>query len=543
MADRMKGICLEIKTTCTSCGNPLPLNALVDKFLCPACQHTAEFSYEFWKDSILDVKEILNDLKKMGENEGRNSTVMTGQYTFQRLYVNQKPRCGKCKIQLDSNKYEEFSAAGCAVCTNCGSKISVRHLSGASADTLYNINYLIGEDTDLFSSDKKSAKTPNAVKPILFTCPSCAGNLEVDGSERVIKCKFCDSEIYLPDDLWHRIHPVKVVERWYIVVDESRPITKPKSPDAFQGWETVSDAAIDAAGNVYIVNEIPDSDDEDSEDNKEKDYKGKTMIWSFGPDMKTKWRRSDLNINYDDTSIAEWNGMLLVSDKSKLSLMKLSTENGATVGEINGLNLKDYDDWALNSDSTIIVLKDNKIKRYSIDGRQLSVWGKPEYSGGVGFFKKILGISEDDVHTEYFMADVAQLTNKPTQIFSGAAMVCCGLDGFIYFMGTGTEPGIAKYDRDGNKLWYAKIPYDDIKGKHCADKNGNIYFLFEKSDKLYIAHLMLDGSKWGNIIDTKMDSWTGRLALSSDGKIYFFGVDGMLKIFDSSYNCIFENNK
>jgi hypothetical protein len=134
------------------------------------------------------------------------------------------------------------------------------------------------------------------------------------------------------------------------------------------------------------------------------------------------------------------------------------------------------------------------------------------------------------------MADVADLTDEPLQIFSGFAKVCTGAGGNVYFMGTGTEPGIAKFGRDGKKLFYAKIPYTDIKGKHCADQEGNVYLLFEKHDKLYIAHLLPSSTGWGNIIDTKMESWTARLALSKEGKIYCFGVDGLMKVFPVAGN-------
>ena len=30
-------------------------------------------------------------------------------------------------------------------------------------------------------------------KPVIFNCPSCAGALTVDGSDRMVECEFCDS--------------------------------------------------------------------------------------------------------------------------------------------------------------------------------------------------------------------------------------------------------------------------------------------------------------------------------------------------------------
>jgi hypothetical protein len=33
---------------------------------------------------------------------------------------------------------------------------------------------------------------------------------------RLCPCSFCRADVYLPDDLWRRLHPAKVVQRWYI---------------------------------------------------------------------------------------------------------------------------------------------------------------------------------------------------------------------------------------------------------------------------------------------------------------------------------------
>ncbi len=212
----MVTICLEIKTECKHCGGSLIINAFIKELLCPSCQKINEFPYEFWKESILE--SALNEYKELKEGEGQNSTVMTGEYTFNIMYGIQKPRCGKCKTILDSNKFGEYASTGKTNCEKCANEISVRKLPENLKGDFPKIDYLIGEDSDIFSSGEGTMETPESLKPILFSCPSCAGNLKVDGSDRVVTCNFCNSDIYLPDDLWFRLHPAKVVERWYLVL-------------------------------------------------------------------------------------------------------------------------------------------------------------------------------------------------------------------------------------------------------------------------------------------------------------------------------------
>ncbi len=212
----MQSICLEIKTECKHCGGSLLLNAFVNEVLCPACQKINEFPYGFWKNSILE--SALNEYQELHEGEGQNSTVMTGEYTFNIMYGIQKPRCGKCKTSLNPEGFDDYAKQGKAVCEKCSNEIFFRTMPDILKGDFENVKYLIGEDPDMLVKGEGSIETPNSVKPILFTCPSCAGNLKIDGSDRIVTCNFCNSKIYLPDDLWFRMHPVKIVERWYMVL-------------------------------------------------------------------------------------------------------------------------------------------------------------------------------------------------------------------------------------------------------------------------------------------------------------------------------------
>jgi DNA-directed RNA polymerase subunit RPC12/RpoP len=216
----MVSICLEIKTTCEHCGGSLELNAFTNEVLCPTCQKMNEFPYGFWKKSI--IESALEDYGDLHEGEGQNQTVMTGEYTFHTMYGLQPPRCSKCKTKLDPSKFDQYAQSGEAVCQKCKNEISVRTLPENLKGDFGNIRYLIGEDRDMLEGSKGTMKTPEDIKPIMFTCPSCGGNLKIDGTKRIVTCTYCNQDIYLPDDLWLRMHPVKVVQRWYMVLDEKK---------------------------------------------------------------------------------------------------------------------------------------------------------------------------------------------------------------------------------------------------------------------------------------------------------------------------------
>jgi len=380
----MLSVCLEIKTTCSSCGNPLPVNALVSRIHCSSCQADSDFSNELWSESILE--STLKEGITFAENEARQETVMTGQYNFQILYGRQNPRCANCKTPLDENLFEAYTSAGKAVCTKCNSEVSFRKIPDELKTIFQTVNYIAGEDADQIPGGQSKNVEQNRSKPLLFTCPSCAGNLEIDGKERTITCKFCGSEIYLPDDLWLRMHPVKTVGRWYLIFDEKA------LQEMFPDWYYLSDVTIDSDGNLYVISAV--------------DSKDFTKAWSFDKDLKVRWVKKLPGYSYEYTKLAvSPKKDLYVVDKEKHSLLVLSTSDGSTIRIVDGkqpteeepepFNMMDCDEFEVDSDGSLIILKNNKILRFSAEGEKLPTWYGGEDHGLFGKIAQVFSGNDD----------------------------------------------------------------------------------------------------------------------------------------------------
>jgi len=55
----------------------------------------------------------------------------------------------------------------------------------------------------------------SAVKAIAMACPQCSGGLLVRHTDdRVITCRYCNTDLFLPDELWRRLHPAKTLCAW-----------------------------------------------------------------------------------------------------------------------------------------------------------------------------------------------------------------------------------------------------------------------------------------------------------------------------------------
>lgn len=51
----MKAIAVQLRTSCSTCGSPLPLDALVPRLACPACSQDNRLSDAFWTAVLGDA--------------------------------------------------------------------------------------------------------------------------------------------------------------------------------------------------------------------------------------------------------------------------------------------------------------------------------------------------------------------------------------------------------------------------------------------------------------------------------------------------------
>ncbi len=508
------------------------LNAFTERILCPSCNKYSEFPMETWQ-GLLD--DAMKEAPKFKLGEGQPSTIMRGENTYSLMYGRQDPRCSKCKTGIDLERLEEFSSNGSAVCTKCSNKVFVRKAPAFVAESFSEVKYLAGENSNLLSRNEKPASLPNSAKPVLFTCPSCAGNLEIDGSDRMITCKFCESQIYLPDDLWFRLHPAESVERWYMIVDENAVPPQGKMPE----WYYFADVTIDRNGNLYLA----------TAEEGEEDF----VVWSIDKDLNTRWIKKGLKFNYEHTGITmTGDGNLFLWDKEKHSLLKLSSKNGNEIRKLKGSPATKEDPYAFNmrgcgavvSDTSgnILALINNTIARFDQNGKRIELWSGKKF----GFFSSGLGEvvpSESPEWAPY----LKEIKSFPKRINSDYTRLTIGWDGYLYMMDKSSSDGeIAKFDHDGTKLWSKYIPLDYKDCKPCLDKHGNIYILGRTNNSnTNLIRLNKDTFEFETLIkDIKEGGFLNEedhLAVSPEGTIYIMDTYNKLKVFSPQMEMTFRS--
>lgn len=501
------------------------LNAYTEDILCPTCNQMNSFSAETWHSLLEDA---VKEAPKFQVGEGQPSTIMRGEYTYSLTYGRQEPRCGKCKTGIDVTKIEEYSTKGNVACTKCQNIIFVRKPSEMISASFSNVSYLVGEEDDMLSVNKTGTDVPASSKPILFTCPSCAGNLEIDGTNRMVTCKYCDSQIYLPDDLWFRLHPAKIVERWYMMVEgivgkkKTAPGAKPviELPE----WYYLSDVASDKEGNIYIASAM--------------EGEGDAIVWSISPTLEVRWVRDGLKFNHEHTGICVTHDkQLYLWDSTKHSLIKLSSKDGSTIKKIDGdktrlrLNMMGCTSLVSCPDGTILAIINHTFARFRENGDRVDLWKARKF----GIFSSGKGTSVPDNDDEY-APYIKEIGSSPKRVSGGFTKMQVGYDGFIYMIDRSSSDGeVAKYDMDGSQVWSKYIPLEDKDCKACVDGKGNVFVLGRKDSNGRMVRLNQQAMRFDTVVKDIKEGGSlndeDQLAVAPNGTAYAFKFYNRLKVF------------
>lgn len=204
----MRYAMIEIGISCPKCDNPVPLNGPLEVAHCEHCQSDIDIPHDYWTDIFTDIEEDVRN--EFEEGEGSSSSIW-GTFNSTLLYGRLKPYCYQCKtdFEVKENLTEPYKHT----CVECGNIIEVAPPPKWLNSEYPTIKVLVNAILEDLSGDATSSAIS---EPIAFVCPGCGGALMVDGTERMIDCEYCGLTVYLPDDLWLRIHPAKKKERWFL---------------------------------------------------------------------------------------------------------------------------------------------------------------------------------------------------------------------------------------------------------------------------------------------------------------------------------------
>lgn len=238
MSTALEGFYLTLSVTCRKCRTSVPINGLTEALPCPHCAADVEVSVDNWM-SLFDA-DTVTEVRGMEPGMGQEMNLL-GSISASGAIARRLPRCEACKEDTSVERLPELARAGGYACS-CGRHVSVRDAPPFARVFLPGARWVVHEH--LAGGDT----TGGATTPILFGCMGCGGSLTVDGSDRAVTCTFCGASNFLPDALWHRLHPVPTVEPFFVVVDpDARSRGEDLGPALFERMAASDDCDVRAA--------------------------------------------------------------------------------------------------------------------------------------------------------------------------------------------------------------------------------------------------------------------------------------------------------
>ncbi len=520
----MIGICIEAGISCPSCENNIPLNALMPSIKCPGCGEYLKLSLDNWK-SVLE--EAIRSAPSYGEGEGSKLNIF-GSYNFKITYGRQTPRYDDTKDSIDTGTLLANIDAGKVLHPQSGAPTSIRRMPEQYREAFKGVVALVGEDPELLpgSSAGQSLETASKGHPVAFACPNCAGNLTIDGTSRMVDCSFCDTQVYLPDDLWFTLHPAPKKKRWYLLFDEfARPLE----------WEReVYDAVQDGEGNFYFV--------------LESGFNKPTLLVSTKPDRMLRWKRDDLDISpkttRGHTKIAiTRDNKLLVTCPDRPKLFIIDAEDGTTVDTLDEplekgesphqyFSMKGIFDFGIFPDNSLLLYricnrKDQNgfyydLQRFDLSGNLLPLWDPA--ADKLSFFEKV---------RKFFSSKVMPYSIMDTKGYPVGARdtdirLTIGTEGSVYML---AFRNLVKLAPTGRKLYAIELPCHYTTGRAAVNEQGEAFILAHReNDRIEILKVSPDGTNVSVAVKSKVDGGPlehdGLLTLSPGGGFSLLGYSG-----------------
>jgi hypothetical protein len=556
----MIGLCFEAETTCGTCGNPLPINALTGTIVCSHCLKETIFTVKEWK-------KLTGSLFKEGptyqENEGTPST-MIGARTYKILYGRQNPKFLDTKKYMDMDAAIKSAGSGMIINPETNVAYSIRPVPEEFKELCPNVKFLLCEDfTQLPNYSGPSEVLNQSAKGglIPFICPSCGGTMQINGKERTFKCQFCSTESYIPDDVWQKMHPVKTKQRFYFWFDENSMI--------FDWDADVYDIAADAEGHLFMsIKPIFGSDDD-------------FWVVALNPDLTIKWKRNDLKFKTDKSGGEPKLGLtidneLIVWSEDRHTMLILATADGSEIKRI-GKKAKEGD----KTPASILDFTQCRYIAADIDGNYFALVARDEGKSSIDSTASWRNPSHQDNYCEFMVVDQEASLHKPwgmeeaeskgfggtlKKIFSNMGedpyfdsikdkvyrcrdfdvKISVGADGSYYLL---CYHNLAKYDRGGKQIYLTKIDNGYIPHKIVGDKQGNAYYILdaEKPDSSILMKISPDGSSTTPLVKSILEGGfifgEKLLALSSKSVFYALGNNGRIRTFDMDGKLLYASPK
>ncbi len=197
---------------CSECGGTIILEGPRQDLQCPHCRSNCDAGPGFWKSLLEDA---LDDYVTLRPGESSSSSLFMGDRQIQLVSGREAPSCDGCKTRLPIEDISEDQTTPYEC--SCGTSMFVWPAPGWLRSVLPAARQVFGAPPEGSSDSVALTTPPVALKPIWFACPRCSASLEIRvETPRILTCEYCEADLFMPDELWRSLHPVRKRVPWWI---------------------------------------------------------------------------------------------------------------------------------------------------------------------------------------------------------------------------------------------------------------------------------------------------------------------------------------
>ncbi len=203
---------------CRACGQPVPVNGLVDRTTCPHCQGSVTVPTRLWQRALraVNVSALVDGDGQhiLDRHEEIKDATADRKLVLQRR-IAAAPTCLGCggALPMDGAGWREPEVA--LVCGSCGVTTRFGPPGLDLGEGTVPLTHVAAPEGGEGPDDAADVTAGDGLAPIAMSCPSCAAGLSISvADQRTTTCGYCQASVYIPDDLWRQLHPVKKAAAW-----------------------------------------------------------------------------------------------------------------------------------------------------------------------------------------------------------------------------------------------------------------------------------------------------------------------------------------
>jgi len=192
--------------SCAECGARFPLEGPALTATCTSCHASIELVVQRWSA----IFELYKDAQQFELTEGktRGSALSAGEQQILIRWGPSQPHCVACNRALPVAAVPP-GGDGKLSC-GCGETVETFPPPDWLREAVPSLVQLFGAKREVAPPEAAPVAAAPAKRPVLFGCPRCGASLDISAElPRILTCSYCQSDLYLPDPLWHALHPIK----------------------------------------------------------------------------------------------------------------------------------------------------------------------------------------------------------------------------------------------------------------------------------------------------------------------------------------------